>query len=377
MRLLIAGITGQLGAGLLEACDPALVDYVPLVRPIATRGAEVRLRSLYPERPDLATSVVEGDVTRPSWGLDTAMVRRLAVEVDGVANLAGETNWVAGRRQLDAVNVLGAVNGYELTRAFEEASGARKLYCYASSIHAAGGAMGRLAEAPFGPHEHRTGYELSKWLGETALLGRAGRGDRSALCIARIGGLMGSSVTGATRRRNSLYMLADRFESLPLGLLPLSPGGRVDMLPRDVAGRLLLDALLALYAAPPDEPEIVHVCAGESAPLTHVLLSTLASVDLAHRRRRLRRLHVPIGGILSASEQLTRYYEAPLSWRNALIGLRYLSLDRIFERARLAALVPGRLPVTSIEDLVRSAFELPARRTQPAAGSLSLARFVG
>lgn len=377
MRLLVSGITGQLGAGLVEAGDPALVEYVPLGRPIATRGPDARLRSAYPDRPELAEAVVEGDVTKPNWGLDAATVRRLAVEVDGVLNIAGETNWTARRQQLDAVNVLGAVHGYELTRALEQAAGGRKLYCYASSIHAAGGAEGHLAEIPFGAHEHRTAYELSKWLGETALLQRAAREDGPALCIARVGGLVGSSVTGATHRRNSLYMLADRFDDLPLGLLPVSRGGRIDMLHRDVAARALLEALQALHAEPPEEAEILHVCAGESAPLTETLLSALGSVDFAHRRRRPRTFNLPIGGVLAASEQLTRYHDVPAKWHNVLIGLRYLSLDRIFERARLAALVPGPLPSIGVEALVRSAFELPAANEVPDGGTRSLARFAG
>jgi len=377
VRLLVAGITGQLGAGLVEAADPALVEYMPLARPIATRAPDARLRSSYPDRPDLAECAVQGDVTRPNWGLDAATIRRLAVDVDGVLNVAGETNWAARRRQLDAVNVLGAIHGYELTRALERAGGGRKLYCYASSIHAAGAEEGRIAELPFGPHEHRTAYELSKWLGETALLQRAVRGEGPALCIARIGGLVGSSVSGATHRRNSLYLLADHFDDLPLGLLPVSRGGRVDMLHRDVAARLLLEGLQALHAAPPDEPEILHVCAGESAPLTEVVLGALESVDIAHRRARPRTVRVPTAAVLAASEQLRRYRDVPRSWHNVLIGLRYLSLDRVFERSRLAALVPGPLPTIAIEELVRSAFELPAPEALPAADSLSLARFAG
>jgi nucleoside-diphosphate-sugar epimerase len=378
LRLLVAGLTGQLGAGLVEAADPALVDLVPLARPIGTRGPEARLRRAFPDRPEIAEEAVEGDVTRPSWGLDAATIRRLAVEVDGVLNVAGETNWASRRRQLDAVNVLGAVHGYELTTELERASGSRKLYCWASSIHAAGGAEGRIGEIPFGPHEHRTDYELSKWLGETALLERAARGGGPALCIARLGGLVGNSVTGATHKRNSLYMLADRFDELPLGLLPLSRGGRVDMLHRDVAGRLLLDALATLHAEPPDEPEIVHVCAGESAPLTEAVVKALDSVDFAHRQSRPRPVRLPIGGLLAASEQLTRYRRVSPSWHNVLIGLRYIALDRLFERSRLAALVPGPLPDVVLEELVRSAFELPAPHAVPAApGTLSLARFAG
>lgn len=373
----MAGITGQLGAGVVEAADPSLVDLLPLARPIASRGSAARIRSAHRDRPELAEAAVQGDVTQPHWGLDAATVRRLAFEVDGVLDLAGETDWTAQRRRLDAVNVVGALHGYELTRALEDAAGARKLFCYASSVHAAGGAQGRIGELPFGTHDHRTPYELSKWLGETALLRRAGRQDGPALCIARIGGLVGSSITGATHRRNSLYLLADRFGDLPLGLLPVSRAGRVDMLHRDVAAGTLLDVLRALHAEPPEEPEIVHVCAGESAPLTRVVLDALDSVDMARRRSRARPVRAPIDAVLAASEQLSRYHDVPAKWHSLLIGLRYLSLDRVFERSRLAALVPGPLPTTTIEDLVRSAFDLPAEDAEPAPGPLSLARFAG
>lgn len=377
MRLLVAGVTGQLGAGLVEAGDPELVEFVPLVRPIATRAPDARIRLAYPERAELAHNAVEGDVTRSSWGLDLATIRRLAVEVDGVLNIAGETNWASGRRTLDAVNVLGAVNGYELTRELQRVSGARKLYCYASSIHAAGDATGHLAEAQFSPDRHRTNYELSKWLGETALLARAERDEGPALCVARIGGLLGNSDTGATRHRNSLYMLADRAEELPLNVLPVSRSGRVDMLPRDIAAQLLIDGLHALHAAPSAQPEIVHVCAGESAPLTEAVLTGLRSIDWARRRNRPRALRVPAPAVLAVSEQPARYHRISPKWHNLLIGLRYLSLDRIFERSRLAALIGAPLPSTSVEQIVRVAFELKAQQPPPAPGRFSIARFQG
>jgi nucleoside-diphosphate-sugar epimerase len=374
MRLLVAGITGQLGAGIVESCDHELVELVPLARPLATRSASARLRAAF---PGLAAEAVQGDVTQEHWGLDAATIRRLAVEVDGVLNVAGATNWAGDKRALHAVNATGALRGYQLAHALGEASGTRKLYCYASSIHAAGGAQGSLPELPFGRDEHRTAYELSKWLGETSLLEKARREDGPALCIARIGGLVGNSQTGATSRRNSLYMLADRLEDLPLGLLPISRGGRVDMLHRDVAAGLLLDALRALHERPNDEPEILHVCAGESAPTTEAVFGALDSADHAHRRRRPRTLRLPLGALLAGSEQLRRYHDVPRKWENLLIGLRYLSLDRIFERGRLASLLGRALPSVSIEALVRSAFELPERPPAPVGGDASLARFAG
>jgi thioester reductase-like protein len=375
MKLLVSGLTGQLGSGLVEAVPSELVELVPLVRPLASRDGAARLRAAFPTSPELAARVIEGDVTRPHWGLDAATIRQLAIGIDGVLNLAGETNWAAGRRELDATNVRGAVNGYELTRALEAASGARKLYCHVSSIHAAGGMTGRVPETPFEADERRTPYELSKWLGEVALLGRAERQDAPSLCIARVGGLLGSSATGVTRRRNSLYMLADRVDGLPFGILPISRSGRVDMLPRDVAARLLIDALLALHATPPEAPQIIHVCAGESAPTTDAVLRALASLDEGHRAGRLRALRVPTRGIVMATQQLPRYQHLARTWHNALIGLRYLTFERTFERSRLAALVSETLPVATIEQLIRLAFELPAPRVLPTHDDLSLARF--
>ena len=102
-------------------------------------------------------------------------MRRLSVEVDGVLNVAGATNWAGDRRQLNAVNVIGATRGYQLAKALGEAAGTRKLYCYASSIHAAGGAKGSLPEFPFGRHENRTAYELSKWLARRPCRARRAR----------------------------------------------------------------------------------------------------------------------------------------------------------------------------------------------------------
>ena len=63
MKLLVAGITGQLGAGIIEACDPELIELMPLARPLATRGPGARLKSAFPDRNDLVENAIEGDVT--------------------------------------------------------------------------------------------------------------------------------------------------------------------------------------------------------------------------------------------------------------------------------------------------------------------------
>ena len=156
MRLLVAGITGQLGAGIVESCDAELVDLVPLGAPARDAWASARLRSAFPDRADLAAEAVEGDVTARALGPGRGHAAAPGGRGRRRAQRRGRDQ--LGRRQaaLHAVNVLGALRGYQLAQALGEAAGTRKLYCYASSIHAAGGAEGSLPELPFGRHEHRT-----------------------------------------------------------------------------------------------------------------------------------------------------------------------------------------------------------------------------
>ena len=372
MRVLVAGMSGQLGHGLVEVAADRGVELVPLARRIGRRDAAARIGRIFRERPDLAERTIEGDVTAPFWGLSAAGVRRLAGEVDVVLDLAGETNWAAPVRRLTAVNVLGALNGQRLAAALAD-HGPAPLYCYASSIHAAGAVLGHVPERPLPAGGERTAYEQSKWVAERRLL-EGGRTVPTA--IARIGGLVGNSVTGATAKRHSLYMLADRWGSMPWGLMPVARRGRVDMLPRDDAARMLLDMIERLRAAPPGEPAIAHVCAGEAAPTTEALFAAIGYVA-GGRVASQRTLPVPARALVWGSGNLDRLRSLPAPEQNLLVGLRYLALDRVFERVRIAELVEGPLPHPSAEQLARLAFETPAEEPAPPAGDPVLARFAG
>lgn len=372
MRVLVAGITGQLGHGLVEVAAEHDVELVPITRRVGRRDAKARLGRMFRDAPELAERAIEGDVTAPYWGLSAPRVRRLAGEVDAVLDIAGETNWAAPTRRLHAVNVLGALYGQQLAAAIGE-HGETPLFCYASSIHAAGAVRGQVSEQPFGASGERTAYEQSKWLAERRLLD-AGRTIPTA--IARIGGLVGNSVTGATAKRNSLYMLADRWDSMPGGLMPFVRRGRVDMLPRDQAARLLLGMIQRLRAEPPGEPAIAHVCAGEAAPTTDALLAAIDYVAEGRVPSR-RRIPVPARALVWSSNNLDRLRAFPAAEQNLLVGLRYLALDRVFERARMASLVDGPLPQPTAEQLARLAFETEAAGPAPLAGDMVLARFAG
>lgn len=358
MRILVAGITGQLGRGLVEVAADRDVEIVPLARRVGRRDAATRVRRTL-RAGELAERTIEGDVSAPYWGLDRFSLRELAGSVDVVLNLAGETNWAAPTRRLVAVNALGATHGHAVARALA-GSGEPPLYCYASSIHAAGAVLGQVPEVPFGALARRTPYEHAKWLAERRLLDPVRVADGPPVVIARIGGLVGNSATGETAKRNSLYMLADRLDLLPGGVLPLVRRGRVDMLPRDVAADLLLGLLEHARERPPATPLIAHVCAGEAAPTAEALLAALRGLD-GGAVRVPRSVRMPARPVVWASQNFDRVSELSLAQRNALIGLRYVALDRWFERRRLAAAVGGPLPAPSADELARLAFERPLR----------------
>lgn len=370
----MAGATGQLGAGVVEAAADLGCELVPVVRSLHGRRPAERLERLFGDRPGLRAAAIAGDVTLPRWGLDEHL-DRLAAEVDAVLNVAAETNWAAPARRMAAVNVLGAINGRRLASALAKRHPRCAAYCHASSVFVAGGRTGLVPENRFGPDAYRTPYEHSKWLAEDALLSDPADGG-PPLAIARMGGLLGNSKTGATARRHSLYLLADRLDRLPGGVLPLDPKGRVDMLPREQAGAALLRFVASAVRLASGEPLIVHVCAGESAPTTRSLFDTVRALDVHGRVSRVRLLPLPGEASLVAANQLGRFHALPSRWRNAITGLRYLTLDRVFERERLARLLGGRVPSPPVESIARLAFGL-----EPAPGSRNsfdvLARFAG
>lgn len=307
---------------------------------------------------------VAGDVTKPLWGFEESTLSELAGEVDAVVNLAGETNWAAPRGSLYRANVLGAVNGFDVAARLRALGGRCAAYVYASSIHVAGSLTGRVPERPLPPDGSRTAYEQSKWLAEQALLDRAAAGEGPPVVIARVGGLVGNSVSGRTARRNSLYMLPTLWNRLPGRVMPYVPAGRVDMLPRDDAARMIAELARVATEQPLGPAEVVHVCAGEDAPTIQALLAAVRSLRAREPDDMPRLLPGPQRFGAAAVDLYRRLQRPAPEWHNALAGLRYISIDRQFERARLAALVRAPLPSPPIELLARLVFgEAPAPPT--------------
>lgn len=342
MKFLVAGLSGQLGAGLSEVAGArADITLTALARP--ARAGRLAGR---------AQRTVPGDVAEPGWGIADQDLRALASQVDAVINLAGDTNWASSGRSFFENNALGALHGLEVARALTGLAGRPVAYCYASSVYVAGGLLGDVPESPLPQDRWRTRYEHSKWLAERWLAENFRVADPPVL-IARVSALLGNSVTGGTSRRSSLYMLMDHWDRLPLRLVPAMPGARVDALPRDVAAEFLVRAVAGLVAREPGEPLTAHVAAGENAPTLRGLLEEIAVAGSFRVRHRLRVVPAGAETVLWLSQNLHRFANLPANWSNVAVGLRYLALDRCYERAVLRGLTGGAAPDVPVRLLAR------------------------
>ncbi|WP_069812631.1 SDR family oxidoreductase [Streptomyces sp. TP-A0874] len=371
LRLLVAGATGQVGQGLLEAAA-AHGGQAPRVTALVRRRR--RTGQLLGEQ---VVQQVVGDVTRPRWGMTEAQLDELG-EIDCVLDLAGTTDWTASHAALDRTNVLGAAHGLDLCLELGERTGRTVPYLYASSVFVAGLADGAVPEDLLPPHTDRTPYELSKWTAERALVTRA-RQTAHPVLVARVGGVIGNSVTARTTRRSSLYQLVSPREAEhALPVLPAQRGARVDTLPRDLIGESLLRLLRygdRNACADWRGGVIAQVAAGERAPTLAALLAQLDAMD-GSARYRIPRLVPASRGML---ETLTRAGSRYVRWSrkagNRLHGLRYVTVNRVFERSRFAALTGGWLPSVPLETVLRVTFGLAEPAPVTAGEELPLGRF--
>ncbi|GLV72708.1 SDR family oxidoreductase [Streptomyces hygroscopicus] len=371
LRLLVAGATGQVGRGLLEACG-ALGEDAPAIVALVRR----RPRAAHIMGPAVARQVV-GEVTEPGWGLTEADLDGLG-DIDAVLNLAGATDWTASHALLDKVNLLGAVHGLELARALGARLGRPVPYLSASSVFVAGLTDGSVAEDLLSPGTDRTPYELSKWTSEQALISRARRTGHP-VAVARVGGVIGNSLTASTTRRSSLYQLVSRREEgSALRVLPAQRGARVDTLPRDLIGESLLRMLghgrgdgFARWRS----GVIVQVAAGERAPTLAALLAHLDGLTAGSRYHIPRLVPASRGVLQTVTRAGTRYVRWSRQAGNRLHGLRYVAVNRVFERGRFASLTGGWLPAVPLETTLRITFDLAEERPVAPTAELPLGRF--
>lgn len=370
MKLLVAGLTGQLGTGVLEAVADGRGGDGPLEL-VAVR------RASSPRRLDAeqVPTVLAGDVRRPLWGLTDDDLSGPAADVDAVVNLAADTNWAAGPRDLFATNTLGAVQGYRLATELSRRAGRAVPYVYLSSVYVAGGAVGEIPERLHPTSGDRTAYERAKWQAERQLLSDAADDGRPPLLIARAPALVGNARTGRTLWRNSMYLLADRWDDFPGGLLPAMRDARVDVLPRDTAGDALLRLVRAALDRPPVGGLVCHLGLGEAAPSLRSLLAAARTRGRGRGRGEPRLTPVGARTLVWTTQNVERFLALTPAWQNTLIGLRYVGLDRVFSRPVLAGLLGADLPAVDTDLLARLIFGGAPQELDSPVGNGSMARF--
>ena len=204
-RVLLTGATGFLGTYLLSRIlTHTRAELTCLVR--AKRGQDGRQRiedqvrkyGLWVESPawrqawQTRLHVVEGDVTLPRLGLESAVYERLARETDAIFNGAAHVNFIYPYEALRATNVLGL---HELLQ-FAFYQRIKPVHHLSTAAIWPMGAQFTFYEND--PIEHNAllnlGYDEAKWTGEKVLLNAAERG--LPLARYRPGEVGGDSLTG-------------------------------------------------------------------------------------------------------------------------------------------------------------------------------------
>jgi len=343
MRVLISGITGRVGSAFAEAVLGGPDQMTAMLRPLVSRTASDRWNRL-----GVAGNALDGDLCLPMWGIDPAD----AGDVEVVVNLAANTRWGAAPADHYRANVLGALNGLELASAIGTASGHDVLYCHISSAFVSGSSTGFIPECWHGPDSGRTSYERSKWLAETRLRQRARELPNVRLRVVRLGGIIGGNPDNPYGL-STLELLALR-DRLPAGRFPVIAGGRVDVLDRDVAARVLLQTIRFLYDAT-ESPEVFHLCAGTSAPSLEAVVAAAkyASPGFAGGGRTVA---LPKSTAKWLRSPMLRSFSFSSTTTALLDGLKYVSEDRVYERHNLAVAIDELPEAPSCEQISEQVF---------------------
>lgn len=232
--VLVTGGTGLLGGAVLEAlADDPGVDVVSLSRHGARgwsdglahggRAASGLLdggRHVVGACGSAHVAHVQGDVTQPRLGLDSAADARLTARVDVVLHAAGVTDYTTPRAVTEAANV----EGTRHVARFAERAQAPLYHVSTGYVRAPGSSV----RGRFGAQVYLDAKRAAEAVaGECATLA----------AIVRPSILFGHSLDGSSASFQGFHRLVGMVLEEQLPLLPFGPETRVDFLPRDVVGR--------------------------------------------------------------------------------------------------------------------------------------------
>ena len=253
--VLLTGGTGFLGtevaARLLRRADLEIVSLV-----LADADAEARASDrawwFLPElRAELGTRIhaVAGDVSKPTFGLDSGTYADLCDRVTHVVHCAADLRVEATVEELRATNVDGVANVIDFARA------ARRLarLVHVSTAYVAGARTGTVSEDDltdafgFGSPYEQTKYEAERLVRDAA--------SKLPVTVVRPSMIVGDSRTGDIKTFNTFYTPLRLFLSGKLRIVPARRDLRVNIVPVDYVA----DAIVSLTFDPRAVGTTIHL----------------------------------------------------------------------------------------------------------------------
>ncbi len=261
-HILLTGATGFLGGYLLAQLVRTTDAHVHcLVRPnsrvpqLTASRAQLNLEryGLWDPAMRDRTTIVEGDVTLPRFGLDAVAYRALAERVDAVYHAAGDVSWVQPYAALRATNVLGTV---EVLR-FAAAQRVKPMQ-FISSLsvcYATGGpaSVDEATDMTAFVHDLPLGYAKSKVVAESLVQQAIARGLPAR--IFRPSVIVGDSATGASNLDDIVALLLKG--CIEMGTAP-DLDWVIDGPPVDHVARAVVRLATGIRAA---NPAVLHLAA--------------------------------------------------------------------------------------------------------------------
>lgn len=360
-RLFLTGATGYVGGALLG---------------LLSRGARRRfvLLTRRPEqlekvsRPGLF-SVLQGDITRPHFGLSDHTYAELAEQITEIIHCAADTRFAIPLQAAREVNT----EGTQTILDFAVRCRRLKKFAYLSTVYVVGRSSGCFPESRI---RHQNGfcnaYQQSKYEAEELVWQVLGE---IPAAIFRLSSLLGDSLTGTVRQFNHVHRL---IRLLPQNVLPVAPGqpdAPIDL----VASDWVMPALAFLFDSAFAPGRFYQLCAGpeNSLRLREMIDLAVSVYESHHNGKKWMPIHVPDLVSLSCYEEFVakgrQNGDRLFSELSRVLGyfLPHLAIFQAFEnRNTMRALAPSGLQFPStracFERVVRFCLDTNWGRSGPA-----------
>ena len=202
MSIFLTGFPGFLGSALVERLTDRTDELVCLVQPQYRDAAETRAADRLGSDWRETLTLVEGDITDPTFGLSSTTRTDLESTVDSVFHLAAVYDLGVSPEVGEAVNVDGTRHVLD----FAEAADVDRLH-YVSTCYVSGRYDGVFTESDLDVGQSfNNHYEATKFRAEVLVRDRMEAGEVPAT-VYRPAIVVGDSRTGATQKYDGPYYL--------------------------------------------------------------------------------------------------------------------------------------------------------------------------